>query len=123
MEQQQQPGQQQYQRAPQPTMILLYLALLASGVSLFVLSYVAPFRVAALMRKRHLQHWLVIAEASRGRLSGFRTWAAMQQVLRSPALPALGDGAINRWQFIWRYSQWLGWACWLGALAMRLWPH
>ena len=47
----------------------------------------------------------------------------MQQVLRSPALPALGDVAINRWQAIWRYSQWLGWACWLGALAMRLWLH
>ena len=104
-------------------MIILYLALLACGVGLFVLSYVAPFRVAALMRQRYPQHWQVVAEAATGRLSGFRTWAAMQQVLRSPALPALGDASINRWQGIWRYSQWLGWACWLGALAMRLWLH
>jgi hypothetical protein len=85
-------------------MIVLYLALLASGVGLFVLSYVAPFRVAAL-------------------LSGFRIWASMQQVLRSPALPALGDAAIDRWRLVWRYSQWLGWLCWLAALAMRLWLH
>ena len=41
-------------------------------------------------------------------------------MLRSPALPALDDTAINRWQRVWRYSPWLGWLCWLGALAMRL---
>jgi hypothetical protein len=104
-------------------MIILYLGLLACGVGLFVLSYVAPFRVAALLRQRYPQHWQVITDAAGGRLSGFRTWASMQQVLRSPALPALGDVAINRWQAIRRYSQWLGWACWLGALAMRLWLH
>ena len=104
-------------------MIVLYLALLASGVSLFVLSYVAPFRVARLLRQRYPQHWQVIADAGHGKLSGFRIWASMQQVLRSPALPALGDAVISRWQWIWRYSQWLGWACWLGALAMRLWLH
>ena len=104
-------------------MIVLYLTLLASGVSLFVLSYVAPFRVAALLRRRYPQHWQVIVTAAQGRLSGFRTWARMQQILRSPALPALGDTAIDRWRLVWRYSQWLGWLCWLAALAMRLRLH
>jgi hypothetical protein len=104
-------------------MIVLYLALLASGVGLFVLSYVAPFRVAALLRGRYPQHWQVIAAATQGRLSGFRIWASMQQVLRSPALPALDDAAIDRWRLVWRYSQWLGWLCWLAALAMQLWLH
>ncbi|KZC35628.1 MULTISPECIES: hypothetical protein [Rhodanobacter] len=104
-------------------MIALYLALLASGVGLFVLSYVAPFRAAALLRTRYPQHWQVIATAAQGRFSGFRVWANMQQVLRSPALPALGDATINRWRLVWRYSQWLGWLCWLAALTMRLWVH
>ncbi|HEY8327907.1 MAG TPA: hypothetical protein VIO59_05625 [Rhodanobacter sp.] len=104
-------------------MIVLYLALLASGVGLFVLSYVAPFRIAALLRWRYPQHWQVIATAAQGRLPGFRIWASMQQVLRSPALPALGDAAIDRWRLVWRYSQWLGWLCWLAALTMRLWLH
>lgn len=104
-------------------MIALYLALLACGVGLFVLSYVAPFRVAALLRQRYPQHWKTIADAAQGKFSGFRIWASMQQVLRSPALPVLGDEAIRRWQLVWRYSQWLGWACWLGALAMRLLLH
>lgn len=103
-------------------MIVLYLALLASGVGLFVLSYVAPFRVAAALRRRYPEHWRVIAPDP-GRTSAFRTWARMQQVLRSPALPALDDKAIDRWRYIWRYSQWLGWLCWLGALGMRLWVH
>ncbi len=102
-------------------MIALYLALLASGVGLFVLSYVAPFRVAALLRRRYPEHWQIIAPPEHGGLSGFRIWARMQQVLRSPALPALDDAAIDRWRGVWRYSQWLGWLCWLGALAMRLW--
>jgi len=103
--------------------IVLYLALLGSGVGLFVLSYVAPFRVAALLRQRYPEHWQVITAADHGKASGFRTWARMQQVLRSPALPALDDAGINRWHRIWRYSQWLGWLCWLAALAMRLSLH
>jgi hypothetical protein len=104
-------------------MNVLYLALLASGVGRIVLTYEATFRVAALLRGRYPQHWQVIATAAQGRLSGFRIWASMQQVLRSPALPALGDAAIDRWRLVWRYSQWLGWLCWLAALAMRLWLH
>jgi hypothetical protein len=104
-------------------MIILYLALLVGGVGLFVLSYVAQFRLAALMRQRYPQHWKIIAEPEHGPASAFRTWIRMQHALRSPALPALGDATINNWQRVWRYSPWLGWLCWLAALAMRLLPH
>jgi hypothetical protein len=100
--------------------LAIYLGLLAAGVVLFVLSYVAPFRVAALMRQHHSQHWQVVAESAGGKLGALRTWVRMQYVLRSPALPLLDDRDINRWRGIWRYSQWLGWLCWLAALAMRL---
>jgi hypothetical protein len=37
--------------------IVLYLGLLAAGVALFVLSYAAHFRVAALLRQRYPQPW------------------------------------------------------------------
>ena len=101
-------------------MIVVYLALLAAGVGLFVLSYVAQFRLASLLRLRYPQHWQIIAEADQGKPSAWRRWVRMQHVLRSPALPALGDPTINRWRSLWRYSPWLGWLCWMGALAMRL---
>lgn len=101
-------------------MIIAYLALLAVGVSLFVLSCVAQFRLAALLRIRYPQHWQVIVEADRGKPSAWRSWVRMQHVLRSPALPALGDPAINRWRNLWRCGPWLGWLCWMIALAMRL---
>jgi hypothetical protein len=100
-------------------MITLYLALLTGGIVLFALSYVAQFRLAALMRQRYPQHWKIVAEPELGKASSFRTWIRMQHVLRSPALPALGDATINGWMRVWRYSPWLGWLCWLGALAMR----
>ncbi|GGY23753.1 hypothetical protein GCM10008098_16610 [Rhodanobacter panaciterrae] len=104
-------------------MIILYLGLLIGGVGLLLLSYVAQFRLAALLRKRYPQHWQVIAEPEHGKTSTFRTWIRMQHVLRSPALPALGDVTINRWLQVWRYSPWLGWLCWFAALAMRLLLH
>jgi hypothetical protein len=104
-------------------MIILYLALLVAGGSLFVLSYVAQFRIARLMRRRYPQHWKVVAEPEHGKASAFRTWVRMQHVLRSPALPALEDATIDGWQRVWRFSPWLGWACWLAALAMRLLLH
>jgi hypothetical protein len=100
--------------------ILLYLVLLVAGVGLFVMSLVAPFRLATLLRERYPQHWQVIAEADHAAPSRWRRWVLMQHVLRSPALPALGDAAINRWRNLWRYGPWLGWLCWLGALGMRL---
>ena len=99
---------------------IIYLGLLATGVGLFVLSYVAPFRVAALMRLRYPQHWQVVIESAKGKTGPLQVWMRMQYVLRSPALPALEDRDINRWRGIWRYSQWLGWLCWLAALGMRL---
>ncbi|MFK2879233.1 hypothetical protein [Rhodanobacter hydrolyticus] len=101
-------------------MLAIYLGLLATGVVLFVLSYVAPFRVASLMRQRQPQHWEVVIESAKGRIGPLRIWMRMQYVLRSPALTLLGDRDINRWRGIWRYSQWLGWSCWLAALGMRL---
>jgi hypothetical protein len=101
-------------------MIILYLALLAGGVALFVMSYVAQFRLAARLRTRYPEHWQVIAEPDHGKASAFRTWIRMQHVLRSPALPALGDATINAWRHAWRYGPWLGWLCWFAALAMRL---
>jgi hypothetical protein len=111
-------------QAQRLVMIVLYLALLAAGVALFALSYVAQFRLAALLRRRYPQHWQIIVEPTPGavsRPSAWRRWIRMQGVLRSPALPALGDASINRWRNLWRSAPWLGWLCWLGALALRLW--
>ncbi len=104
-------------------MIILYLALLVGGVGLFVVSYIAQFRLAALLRKRYPQQWQIIVEPEHGKTSAFRTWIRMQHVLRSPALPALGDPVINGWRQAWRYGPWLGWLCWFAALAMRLLLH
>jgi hypothetical protein len=101
-------------------MIILYLSLLVGGVSLFVLSYVAQFRIAARLREQHPQQWQIIAEPERGKASAFRSFIRLQHVLRSPALPAMGDATIDSWQRVWRYSPWLGWLSWLAALAMRL---
>lgn len=104
-------------------MIILYLLLLAAGVTLFALSYAALFKLAAILRQRYPQHWQVIVEADHGKASAWRTWVRMQQVVRSPALTVLGYVSINRWISIWRYSPWLGWLCWLAALSMRLMLH
>lgn len=104
-------------------MIVLYLALLVGGVGLFLMSYLAQFRLAALLRQRYPEHWRVIAEPDHGKASAFRTWIRMQHVLRSPVMPALGDASINGWRTVWRYGPWLGWLCWLAALGMRLMLH
>lgn len=101
-------------------MIALYLALLTAGIGLFVLSYVAQFRLASLLRRNHPQQWKIIAEPEDGKANRWRTWIRLQHALRSPALPALDDAAITGWRRIWLYSPWLGWLCWLAALAMRL---
>lgn len=104
-------------------MIILYLGLLFGGVGLFLLSYAAQFRLAALLRRNHPAQWRIIAEPEHGKASGWRTWLRMQQALRSPAVPAMGDAALTRWRRVWLYSPWLGWACWLVALGMRLLLH
>ena len=75
-------------KAQHAVVIVLYLALLAAGVSLFALSFVAQYRLATLLRQRYPQHWQIIAAADQARPSAWRRWARMQQVLRSPALPA-----------------------------------
>lgn len=104
-------------------MIALYFGLLIVGVGLFVVSYIAQFRITRLLRQRYPQHWQVIIESDRGKVSAWHNWIRMQHVLRSPALPALGDTTIDHWQRAWRYTPWLGWLCWLAALAMRLLLH
>jgi hypothetical protein len=104
-------------------MITLYLALLAGGIAMFLLSYFAQFKLARLMRTRYPQQWKIIAEPEHGKAGGFRTWVRMQNALRSPALPLLEDRTIDAWQRVWRYSPWAGWLCWLGALAMRFGLH
>lgn len=104
-------------------MIVLYLALLLGGIALFVLSYVAHFRIAALVRQHYPQQWKIIAEPESGEGTRLRTWMRMQYALRSPALPALNDATIDGWRRVWRYGPWLGWLCWFAALAMRLLAH
>ena len=47
----------------QSIVIVLYLSLLVAGVSLFALSFVAQYRLAALLRQRYPQHWQIIAAA------------------------------------------------------------
>jgi hypothetical protein len=100
--------------------LALYLGLLFAGLALFVLSYVAPLRAAKLLRLRYPQHWQVVIESARGKVGVLQVWMRMQYVLRSPALAALDDRDILRWRAVWRYSQWIGWLCWLAALGLRL---
>lgn len=101
--------------------LYLYLTLLTAGLVLFAASYLAQSRISRLLRQGYPQQWRIVAEPEHGRPSALRTWMRMQHVLRSSALPALDDAGINRWLRVWRYSPWLGWLCWLGALGMRLW--
>lgn len=104
-------------------MIVLYLALLIGGLCLFLLSYVAQFRIAARLRRQHPQQWQIIAEPEHGKPSAMRTWMRLQHALRSAALAALDDRTLDRWHRLWRITPWLGWTCWLVALAMRLSLH
>ncbi len=62
----------------------------------------------------------MVLDAAHGKAGPLRLWMRMQYVLRSPALALLDDRAIDRWRAAWRYSQWLGWLCWLAALGIRL---
>lgn len=104
-------------------MIGLYLTLLTGGMGLFLLSYVAQYRIAARLRRQHPRQWRIIAEPEFGKPSRLRSWMRLQHALRSAALAALDDRTLDRWQGIWRVTPWLGWLCWLAALAMRLSLH
>lgn len=100
------------------TALAVYLALLTVGIALFVLHHVALLRVTRRLREAHPAHWAIVAPAG-ARIGKARLWLRMQHVLRSPALPAIGDARIDRWQRIWRFSPWLAWACWLLALLLQ----
>jgi hypothetical protein len=96
---------------------IVYAVLLLAGLACLVLHYLAPFQVARRIRRQHPQHWQIID--GHGSAQGFRLWVRMQHVLRSPAIPALADPLVTRWWRVWRYSQWLAWACWLLALGLQ----
>lgn len=100
--------------------VALYVSLLAAGISFFVLSYVAMYRLACMLRQQYPQYWAIIAVPETGKPSRIRTWMRLQHAMRSPALLALGDVPLTRWRSIWRVSPWLGWLCWLAAVSMRL---
>ena len=105
-------------------MIILYLALLIGGVALFLLSYVAQFRLASLLRTALSAAMADHRRAGTGQAIGHcapgsacSTCCALPHCLRW-VTPASTAGAS-----VWRYSPWLGWLSWLGALAMRLLVH
>jgi len=97
--------------------LAVYAVLLLAGLVCLVLHYAAPFRLARWLRQRHPQHWQVIDD--NGAARGMNLWMRMQHVLRSPAIQAIDDPVVTRWWRVWRYSQWLAWACWLVALGLQ----
>ena len=100
-------------------MIALYLTLLTAGIGLFVLSYVAQFRLATMLRQRHPQQWKIIAQPDEGRPSAFRTWTRLQHVLRSGAPALFQDRTLSAWHRCWRITPWIAWPCWFAALAVQ----
>lgn len=98
----------------------VYIGLLVIGLICFVAHALLPLRIARHLRENYPQHWKVIVDTGGAQLAhGPRLWLRMQNVLRSPAIPAINDAAITRLWRAWRYSQWLAWACWVAALAMQ----
>jgi hypothetical protein len=100
-------------------MIALYLLLLVAGVVLFLLHFLAQYRVASLLRTRHEAQWKIIAEPDNMPASPLRIWMRLQLALRSPILPALEDAALTRWRRVWRYCPWAAWLCWFAALGLQ----
>lgn len=99
---------------------VVYMGLLLIGLACFITHAVLPFRIARHLREEYPQHWQVIVDTGSERAArGPQLWLRMQHVLRSPAIPAIGDSAIMRLWRIWRYSQWLAWGCWMAALALQ----
>jgi hypothetical protein len=59
-----------------------------------------------------------------GKASALRTWVRMQHAIAlAGAACAGGCRPSTAGCALWRYSPWLGWLCWLAALAMRLLLH
>lgn len=99
---------------------IFYLVLLVIGLIGFVLHLFAQFRVAHIMRKRYPQQWDIVS-ASDGRGSHkLRTYAHLQQVLRSNVPELFNDAQLTRWHKYWRYAPWVAWPCWIAAVALRV---
>jgi hypothetical protein len=100
--------------------LVVYIGLLVMGLACFITHAALPFRIAKRLRDDYPQHWKVIVDTGSAQAAhGPQLWLRMQSVLRSPAIAAIDDAAITRLWRTWRYSQWLAWGCWLGALAIQ----
>jgi hypothetical protein len=103
-----------------PLLVYVYIGLLLIGMVCFIAYAALPFRIAKRLREDYPQHWQVIVDTGTGASArGPQLWLRMQNVLRSPAIPAIDDRAITRLWRMWRYSQWLAWTCWIAALALQ----
>ena len=100
-------------------MNVLYILLLIAGAVGFALHLFAQYRFAALMRKRYPKQWDIIARPESGRASGIRTYARLQQVLRSDVPELFDDSQLIMWHRCWRYAPWVAWPCWLAVLALQ----
>ncbi|GLQ96039.1 hypothetical protein [Dyella mobilis] len=101
--------------------LAIYIGLLLIGLICFIAHAALPFRIAKRLREDYPHHWQVIVDTGDGNRAarGPRLWLRMQQVLRSPAIVAIGNASLTRLWRAWRYSQWLAWGCWVAALALQ----
>ncbi|HEX7814345.1 hypothetical protein [Dyella sp.] len=101
-------------------MIQLYFLLLLTGVTCFLLHFLAQARIVSRLRNHHAHEWEIISvPEGGGKASPLRIWMRLQLALRSPILPALEDSSITHWRRVWRYAPWLAWVCWCGAIALQ----
>jgi hypothetical protein len=98
---------------------VLYLLLLVAGAVGFAMHLYAQWRFVRIMRERYADKWRIIACPDEGRPSRVRTWARLQQVLRSNVPELFEDAELTRWHRIWRYAPWLAWPCWIGVLVIQ----
>ena len=98
----------------------IYLVLLACVVIFFLLHYLALAWLARRLRQAHPKQWQIIARDEAGQPVGVtRRWLRLQNALRSPVLPALGDASLTRVRTLWRVCPWLAWTCLAAAFALR----
>ncbi|TCV97129.1 hypothetical protein EC912_101124 [Luteibacter rhizovicinus] len=100
-------------------MLILYILLLFAGIGAFLLSFVAQYRFASILRQRYPDQWKIIAVPDEGKPSGVRTWMRLQHVLRSEAPHLFEDAQLSAWQRRWRIAPRIGWICWFAAIAIR----